>query len=167
MENSKTKTSNIILAVISVLILLGVGATTYILVHSQRVIDISVAEDSEQTICMEDISLVPGSSIEYFLRFSSEITADYEISLRFAETNSLQTLKDYAFVRLEYGKEVLCDEKLSTLFDWDPITLHMNLSKHGHKSIRMTCYLPETVGNDAQGAEAEFELIVTTERTLN
>ena len=71
------------------------------------------------------------------------------------------TLKSFAHVKIEKGDEVIYDELLSDAFSDDGITLPVKYGKKNSVKLKVTYYLPSEVGNEAENAEAVFELQVT------
>jgi hypothetical protein len=71
------------------------------------------------------------------------------------------TLGDFARVKLlSHGNE-LYDKLLSEAFDGEAIELEVDLKNHINSELQVVYYLPSDVGNEAKGAEAFFELLVS------
>lgn len=163
MDERKRKRIDIELIVLSVLILLGVGSTGYLFSMDKSVITVSVKPNETQTICFEELCLRPGESCEYTVLIGSESAEACQLTLCFTDQAPALTLKDHAYIRVERGDDVLCDARLSEIFAQETITVPVDFSNGAKNAFKITYYMPESVGNDAQNAEARFQLLVTAE----
>ena len=50
---------------------------------------------------------------------------------------------------------------LATAFEGEGIDLHVDLTRAKHQELIITYYMPLEVGNEAQNAEAIFDLLIT------
>lgn len=160
-DKTRKKITNIALIVMCAVILLGVALTIYFLTADKHVIKVSIEPDETKAIRFEELYLRPGESCEYTLLLSSEYTEKYQLTLRFEDENTKLTLKDYAYIRMERDGEVLCDTRLSEIFEQQTIELAVDFTDGESNDIGIIYYMPEDVGNEAQNAEAEFKLLVT------
>lgn len=158
---AKKRLTNLTLIVLSVVILLGVGLIVYFLGADKHVIKISIAPDESREVLFDELCLRPGESGDYTLRLSSEYAKKYQLTLRFDDQNSSLTLKDYAYVRMEQDGKTLCDRRLSELFEQEAMKLAIDFTDGENNDIYVSFYMPAEVGNEAQGAEADFKLLVT------
>lgn len=159
-DAAKKKMIDIALIAMSVLILIGVGLTIYFLNADQNVIKVNIEPDQTQTITFEHLALRPGESCEYTLSLNGEYSEEYQLSLNFSDHEPSHTLKSYVYVRIERDGTVLCDQLLSEAFDGEGITLTANFTDGAKNEMQVTFYMPEDVGNEAQNAEANFELLL-------
>lgn len=155
---AKKKIINIALIVLSVMILLGVGLTVYLLNTDKSVIRVSVNPNEEQSVSFEELSLCPGESCSYTLVLDSDVSDRCQVTLNFDDQEPTQTLKQYAYIRMEQDGEVLCDELLATVFQRESTVLTMDFFDGAKREIKISYYIPEDVGNEAQNAEATFDL---------
>ena len=159
---TKIRFMRIALAVLSTLILIGVALMIYVLVafNNRNIIKINIENGETQAVEFKKLDLIPGEECNYTLSLSSKVADEYDILLVFRETEE-HTLKDYARVRMESNGEVICDKLLAEMFTGNGISLSFRLVKDRSEDIQITYYLPEDVGNEAQNAEAAFELLIT------
>lgn len=160
-EETKKKATDIALIVLCVMALVGVALTAYFLSAAKNVIKVGIEPDKTQTVEFEHLGLHPGESCEYIISLSSEYSEEYRLELKFKDRAPELTLKDYACVRIERDGEILCDEVLATAFELDCITLGVDFSHGARNEIKIIFYMPEEIGNEAQDAEADFELLIT------
>lgn len=160
-EETKKKATDIALIVMCVMALVGVALTAYFLSAAKNVIKVEIEPDKTQAVEFEHLGLHPGESCEYILRLSSEYSEEYRLELKFKDRAPELTLKDYACVRIERDGETVCDEVLATAFELDCITLGIDFSHGAKNEITIVFYMPEEIGNEAQDAEADFELLIT------
>ena len=84
----------------------------------------------------------------------------YEVHLFFEETQS-GTLKHYAYIRIEANGRELCDQLMATVLAGEGIDLFVDLHQVEQQEVIITYYLPIEAGNEAQNAEAGFDLLIT------
>lgn len=157
---NRKKTANTFLLALSVTILFGVGLSVLFFGMDKRVIQPDIRAGKTQTINFEELCLRPGESCEYALRLNDEYAEKYRICMRFTDLAPTLTLKKYAYVRMEKDGTVLCDVRLSELFERREVTAEIDFS-NGENIINLIFYMPQTVGNEAQDAQASFRLLVT------
>ena len=156
--------ARILLTLLSIFILIGVALTFYFIFNPRRsrVIELVVGADGgSETVSFEDLSLVPGSRSEYIIRLRSETEDHYAVSLDFSgsvsdgfrgnltveiECDGLDGDRTFLLYELLLGKEILIYDKITPDEAYE---------------IRITYYLPESVGNEAQNSEANFDLTIT------
>lgn len=149
---------HIVLIALSGLILAGVGIAVRYRTLDQTVIEVDVRNGETQTIRFESLCLVPGEVCDYTLTLGSHVTGGL-IELAFRDQAPEKMLKAFAFVRIEYGDRVICDARLDSVFTQGALQVELTGAEHG--AVRISYYLPQDVGNEAQNAEADFELLVT------
>lgn len=155
---------SVLMIALCVLILVGTGITAYSLLNPTKgttMIRLDLTEGAGgKIVTFSDLTMIPGESSKYCLLLSSEVEDEFEITLHFSEIDD-KLLKEFAYVRIENGDELLCDKRLSEVLLGEPLTCTRKLSNKTEADIRITYYLPEDVGNEAQGTAAEFELMIT------
>ena len=157
--------SNILRTVISVLavmILIGIALLiyTHFALDRDDVIRMDLEDEDGGTVQFEDLCLLPGESSEYTLLITNKLKNEFNTVIKFTEKED-GTLKNFAHVKIEKGDEVIYDELLSDAFSDDGITLPVKYGKKNSVKLKVTYYLPSEVGNEAENAEAVFELQVT------
>lgn len=159
---TKSKFVRIVLIVLSVMILIGVALTIYMLstVNKYDIIKVNIKDDATQVVEFQDLCLIPGEKCEYTISLGSDTADKYNVELAFHETVE-NTLKNYVHIKIEANGEIVCDQLLATLFDNSNITLAVDLTEDKKNDIKIIYYLPEEIGNEAQNAEANFELLIT------
>lgn len=155
----------LILALLSVMLLSGVTLTTYMLNEYQREngegLDVYIGDSDNKVVTFEDLSLIPGEQCEYTVTITSATNAVYDISLELVELSE-SSLKNYAYIRAEYGKTVLFDCKLSDIIGTGSAPFTVDFTESDQAELYITYYLPETVGNEAQETDAFFELHIAS-----
>ena len=153
----------IVLIVSSALIIIGVLLMNWVLETSddRDVIKIYLNNDEvAEVVEFESLALLPGDSCEYVVVLSSENSKIYDLNLSFVEIEE-KTLKNFAYVKIISGEEVLCDELLATTFEGEGIDLLVDFNDGKNTIIKIVYYMPIEVGNEAKNAEAKFELRLT------
>lgn len=157
----KSRAARILLVALAIMILLGVALTVYFLTVDKRVIKVRIEPDETQQIHFDAICLRPGEQCEYTVELSCEYSKQYRLTLAFSDREPTQTLKNYAHVRVEKDGEVVCDQLLADMFEQGGVTTQIDFTDGAKNDIRIVFYMLETVGNEAQNAEADFDLLLT------
>ena len=152
----------IVLIAASALIITGVLLMNWMLDTSdeRNVIKIRLADGITEAVEFEDLSLIPGDSCEYVIVLNNERSMPYDLDIKFVETEE-KTLKNFAFVKVISGNEVICDELLADAFAGEGISLPVDFEENKNTIIKIVYYMPIEVGNEAKNAEAKFELQLT------
>jgi len=147
---------------LSVVMMVGVGIMLYTNVteDDRNVIDIPLGEGDTKKITFESLALVPGEQCSYDIELDHEVQKQYDLILDFYEIEE-KSLKDSARVRIESGGVPIYDELLATAFEDENIKFPVDFDKDMNTAFKVTYYMPLEVGNEAQGAEALFELRLT------
>ena len=152
----------IVLVVGSVLILVGVGLMTWMLVteDERNNIVVDLFDDDPDSLKFESLSLVPGQECEYNVRLKSEHSKTYDLEFDFVDLGE-GTLKNFARVKVIANGNVVCDELLADAMEDDNIVFPVDFKANDKNEIKIVYYLPLDVGNEAKKAEAQFELVLT------
>lgn len=155
----KIKWMRIVLIVMSAFLLISAALVGWISrkYGEENVIEVSIREDTVQTVEFENLCLLPGEQCSYTLSMSSEKAEKYDLKLQFVETEE-KTLKHFAYVRIESDGQILCDQLLAEAFESDAMVLPMDFSQNRNTELTVTYYMPSEVGNEAENAEAIFDL---------
>ena len=121
-------------------------------------VDLDVSET--HTVEFDNLCLVPGESCEYTISLESNMAQRCTLSLNFNEVGG-RDLKRYARVRIEANGEVIEDELLATVIENGDIVTDADFTTEHSIDLKVVYYLPLDVGNEAQDAEAIFELEIT------
>ena len=159
----------ILLVSLSATMLVGAGLATYFLFNADRetnIHDIDLKIDGRYTLEFSELDLIPGESAEYDVNLHSEMAVDAFVSLEFKRVDEIAEgiakLENYAYARITRGDEVLCDSLLSELLNNETrVTFECAIGANDHSNLKITYYMPSEVGNEAQNAEASFEMIIT------
>ena len=164
----KKRWMRILLISLAVMILVGAALTTYFLLSmaNRRVIKLKMDGVEDGAVAFKHLGLAPGEEIDYTVRiYSVEEDRPCTLLLDFVETEDL-SLKQYAYVRMEADGEVLCDALLADMFLAPSIPLDCVLKEKESVDISVTYYMLPEVGDEAQGAEACFDLLIRTSEEL-
>lgn len=150
-----------LLIVLCILILIGVTLIVYLLNSDRSIINVVIGGEEAVPVRFERLGLSPGEKCGYTVRLGSDTRTAYTVTLEFRDLDPTLTLKQFAFVRVETEGDVICDGMLSDVFSAGEYILTVDLSDGARHDIAVTYYMPEEVGNEAQNAEASFELLIT------
>ena len=150
------------LVLLAVMILIGVALMAWMLVtdYSKNVIQVFVSDDATEILQFKRFGLIPGDQCQYEIDLTSSILESYDLKLDFVETEE-KTLKHYARVKIESGEDVLYDELMADIFEKDDLVLKVDVPEKKNTELIITYYIPLEVGNEAKGAVAIFELLLT------
>ena len=157
----RVKTIRIIMVVLSSMLLIGVAMTIWMLLTREDREGVRVDLDEPiAPIGFEHLCLIPGESCTYTLHLRGDGVSKYDVCLQFVETEE-KTLKHFTYIRIESNGVVLCDELMEKVFEGDGIELQVDLRRTKQQDVTITYYMPLEVGNEAQNAEAFFDLLIT------
>ena len=152
----------LLLVVGSIMILIGVALMWWMAAtaRDRTVIKVDLAPDETQTLHFGELTLIPGEEVAYTVRLNSNKGSKYDLHLDFVELED-KTLKQYARVRIESEGEVVYDELLADAFGSEGVTFPVDFKASKHTSFIIAYYLPIDIGNEAENAEAVFDLLIT------
>ena len=108
------------------------------------------------------LAIIPGSSSEYDIEFNGDRSSQFDVTLNFEEKED-KALKNFAYVKIVSGDEVLYDKLLADAFDDDTIIIPVDFEKNANTQLKIVYYLPIEVGNEAKNAGAKFDLLFTAQ----
>ncbi len=162
--DSKMTTNKLVriaLIVLSITLLLGVGLSIALLVpREENIIRVDLENGEDTLIEFKQLSLTPGAECSYTLLLSTETDDEFDITFTFTETDD-SPLKEYVYVKITDGEETIYELLLSDLLDGESLHMTRRLEKREAHPIVITYYLPQDVGNEAQDAEAVFDLHIS------
>ena len=152
----------IVLVISSILIIIGILLMVQDMTSSDEVdeIEVRVNNNMAETLEFKDLALIPGESCEYTIKLKGAATRQYILSLDFVEKGD-QSLKDFAYVKMISGDEVIYDKLLADAFEDDDIAFDVDFSEYRNTELTIVYYLPMDVGNEAKNAEAIFNLEIS------
>lgn len=167
MRMTKNKWISTLLITLCVLILIGIGFVTYFLLNPMkdvRIFKLDLESGHGQVVEFSDLAMAPGEHSMYRLLLTSEFEDTYSVSFSFREKKD-RSLKQYAFVRIECGEETLYEKSLSEVFQKETFSCDLLLSRDHTTEVKITFYIPEDVGNEAQNTATDFELIIVADNS--
>lgn len=149
--------------------LVGAGLSIYFLLNPGRadnVLDIDLSIGGQYRVEFSELDLIPGESAEYDVNLSSDINVEALVTLEFKRTDEsaagVAELAKYSYVRITHENEVLCDSLISEFLDNETrVTFECAIGTDSPCNLKIMYYMPSEVGNEAQNAEASFELLIT------
>ena len=125
-------------------------------------IQVEVEDGEASVVEFEKLGLLPGQSVEYTLYLSSSDGPTKTVHFDFHETAD-SPLADYVYVKMLFEGEEICDALLADVMTDLPIAFETDLSSGDQREVTVIYYMPEEVGNEAEGAEAWFDLYITAQ----
>ena len=163
--NFKVNASFVILTVLSIVMAVQAGLAIYFIVQTNRdysMIDVKLKENqNEYVVAFDHLGLAPGEQADYTVSLKGHRDVECDVFLSFTDKDESLTLKDYVYAKVSINGETVCDELLKDLFQKDRVELSYNF-KNGEKyQVLVSYYMPLSVGDEAQNAEATFDLVIT------
>lgn len=170
--NAKRILMNVMITVLALLMAGGAGLGTYLLLNPDRgenVVEAYIDEGENSTsVRFEDLGIIPGEQTEYTVEVYCEFEGEYDVELSFKQNDGDRSgLEDHVYAKLEIDGEEICDVLLAELLYGKTLTLKDEFKEGEPLEIDICYYMKEDVGNEAQEAEVEFELVVTVSNTLD
>ena len=153
----------ILIGISAALILVGVIIAIIILSSPKNtaVVEVKISDGESEIVAFESLAMLPGVENEYVIRLRSESRDKYDVSLAFSGEIS-ESISDNLFVRVEC--EALDTPKtllLAELLSGGTVSFTDTLRPISYYEIKLSYFLHENTGNEAQNAEASFDLTIT------
>ena len=160
----KVQLSFVMLILLAVIMVVEAGLAIYFVTETKRdysMIDVKL-EEGKDTYYVEfsGLGLIPGDQTQFTLNLKGHRDVECDVSLAFSNNDEALTLKDFVYVKVSLGDEVLCDKLLADLFEEEEIKLKQKFKEGEKYQILITYYMPVSVGDEAQNAEACFDLVI-------
>lgn len=159
---SKKRITNIILGSLITLVVIGIALIIWMLLNPifrNNVIKVDVEDNGQKIVEFESLNIIPGSIEEYKIKLQTEVASTYEITLDFIEEEDLG-LKEFVYVKIQMGDNVLCDKLLKDVFEEETITFECEMELRKKYDINITYYMLENVGNEAKNTQSTFDLVI-------
>lgn len=144
-------------------IIIGEGILLYKIIsagNDDHSISVEIADGESGVAGFEHLNLVPGSEVKYTLTVNSSDGPTYAVDFEFRDRGD-SPLQDYVYVRMLIGEEEICDSLLADVMDSGAISHSIKIDKGEPCEVTIIYYMPEDIGNEAEGAEAHFDIYVT------
>lgn len=159
----------VLLSVVAVIIL-GLALLALVLMLNNDFtnnITIKLKEDGDTYKTIENFSangLHPGGAPkEYTINLTSSVRDSYIINLSFVETEEGE-LKNFVEVTITYGEDTQT-YLLAELLDGETVTFENVEVANGEDAVITVSYsMPSEIGNEAKGATADFDIMLTATR---
>lgn len=171
-EESKNKFIYVIVSVL-LTIAVAVGGVAFYLKDTRgniggleeiRVV-VSTDGSTSTTLSVENLKLLPAGSAEYEVALVCEEAGEYLFRLKFEE-KAASALKNYVSVAALDGetRKELAQISLKDAFDGGAITFKREMQAETESKILLRYTMAREAGNDAQGAEAAFDIVLTAQK---
>ena len=153
----------LLLIILSLMILIGC-AMVYLVIrhgHDGNVIKIDVQHEQPQKVEFTQLAMVPGGKSEYIINPYRYVPGVYNLTFNFTDTDPGYSAFDQSVhVYVECDGVVYCDKSLAEIFESEDFTITIDLTDEVWEEVKLVYYIPEDVGNEIQGAAADFELFI-------
>lgn len=163
---SKRTLVTIMLVTLCVSLMGGVVVNLLVLkAIDEDVVKVTLKEGEPAVVEFDDLDLIPGDKIEYTLKVADQINGAFDLELAFNEIAE-SPLKNYVYAKVEADGEEICDVLLAELLkESKTFTLYCANDGIGSYDIKITYYMMPDVGNEAQEADAKFDLTLTAKNS--
>lgn len=116
------------------------------------------------TIPFQQLDLIPGESCEYPIPLEDRSVEVFDF--RFVSTDhERQDLQNFVTVKVIVNGETLCDKLLRTVMDNEDEVILVDLTGCAERDIKVVYTMSPEIGDEAQGAEADFRLQISGRKT--
>ena len=161
------KWTRILILVLCSLSVLGCGTTGYMLLTMQdedNRIEVTVAPDASQHLEFRCRDLKPGQTVTYTVVLNTDIADMYDVALTYEEDDG--ALQRYVTTEITYLEESYLNVPLTEAFALEePVMLTGSISKEVALEFNVSFTMPSEVGNEAQGLESVFDLVLVVSNT--
>jgi hypothetical protein len=141
------------------------GLAVYFIVETTRdysMIDVKLKNNrDEYRVEFSRLGLAPGEQADYTVSLKGFRDEECDVFLSFVDMDENLTLKDFVYAKVSINGETVCDEPLRELFEKDRVELSYKFKNGEDYKILISYYMPLSVGDEAQNAEATFDLVIT------
>lgn len=151
------------LLILSVMILIGVAMVVVVIRfgHDGNTIKMDIQHGQPQKVENTIPRMIPGAKSEYVITSYRYVPGIYTLTFDFEDKDFENSVFDNAVrVRIECNGEVYCDQTLATLFETGDPVVTLDMREEIWKTINVVYYIPEDIGNEIQGATADFDLFI-------
>lgn len=163
MLKTKVRTYILIFCIMSAIAVGGILLFNNLSMHDEFQNNITINQNGEtnELLKFDSLKLVPGESVEYDVNLQSSLNSDFVITLDFVNTKS-GGLEKYMIVETSINGDTRTFSMLSLM---EGVDIVYNASLFADNQLKFRFYMPETVGNEAQGKFVKFDvnLLVTNE----
>ena len=153
----------LLLIILSLMILIGC-AMVYLVIrhgHDGNVIKMDVQHEQPQKVEFSQLAMVPGGKSEYIINPYRYVPGVYNLTFNFTDTDpGYSAFDQLVHVYVECDGVVYCDKSLAEIFESEDFTITIDLTDEVWEEVKLVYYIPEDVGNEIQGAAADFELFI-------
>ncbi len=153
----------LLLIILSLMILIG-SAMVYLVIrfgHDGNAIKMDIQYGQPQKVEFSQFAMIPGGKSEYIITPYRYVPGVYNLTFDFQDKEIGHSIFDKSvYVYIECDGVVYCDQRLSSIFDSENPVITLDLREDISKEIKLVYYIPEEIGNEIQGATADFELFI-------
>ncbi len=106
--------------------------------------------------------MIPGGQKKYEFALTADKKAAYHVTLEFRKSGE-NTLGDYVTARVMLGDQLIEEDQLSQLLLGEAVEFDCNLTRDD-TMLCITYDMSSEVGNEAQGAKADFVIFITAQK---
>ena len=154
-----------LLVILSLMILLGVGLISYKLYHwkeENNYIKMDIQYGEPMAVKCDTLAMLPGVKNEFQITPYRDKPGIYDLTFSFTDYSDEDSVyAKYVYVIVEHNGKEYCHQTLESLFEADDFTIPIDLTDSIWEYINVVYYIPSDVGNELQGASADFELFIT------
>ena len=162
-----TKRSNIIIVAMLLFSILSIMLIVFIdKAHEDFRNDITISASgvTEKTLQVRDLQLSPTEQTTFDVGMTCAASGSYNISLDYIEQKD-GGMKHFINVVVKCNGEVVYEGNLLALLDENEIvSFESVLEEKAPCTITITYEMPITVGNEAQGTSADFDILLRIEK---
>ena len=163
MQRAKVFTYILVFCIMSAIAVGGILLFNNLSMHDEFQNNIRINENGEtrELLNFDSLSLVPGEEVGYNVNLQSSLNSDFVITLDFTNTKS-GGLEKYVIVETCLNGD---KRTFSMISLFEGLNIVYNAELFADNELEFRFYMPDTVGNEAQGKFVDFDvnLIVTNE----
>ncbi|MBE5731257.1 MAG: hypothetical protein E7350_04845 [Clostridiales bacterium] len=162
----KKKSLNILIVALAVVAIFGGMLAIYVNDAKDSFAE-SITVDSdgvtETVVSVNDLTLIPTQRKDYTLSLQSEIEGTFDVVLDCEETRD-GGMKQFVFVTVKSGDSVVYEGGLSDLLGDTDVMFQVEIDSETAVQLTICYEMPESVGNEAQGTSADFDIHIRIEK---
>ena len=131
--------------------------------HDEFTQNIVIESDGQISKVLEfsKLNLKPGDSCQYTVNLVCKAEGNYNITLEFKDKGG--AMKQYVDAKVVLDNKTIAEQGLDELFETQSFKTEGVLTADEPAKLVISYEIPLSVGNEAQGAVADFDIVVTIE----
>ncbi len=125
--------------------------------------EITLSDQTSSTLEVHLGGITPGDKVDYTLHLNANRGDGFQVEMQFAGTGNT-ALAPYIDVEILLGTETVVSASLADLLEGESASFSADFTNTKNVDVTVIYKMKTSVGNEAQGAIADFDVILNSKR---